>query len=513
MGAGSSAPQTREGVQWFYRRRERWEAFGEVETSELEEAWARGQDRVEFGAGRFPAVLSERVQHNHDAGTQRGILRGSWFFQRSDGSLYPFAEDVADTLERTFPPPQAGIDGPQPATAQSVVVDAERRVYPSAEDGEFVEVRDGSKSTRWVTFVYRKGALPVKKVRLAEDVQPSPADAGGGTECGKSGESGESGRHRLVQWWCQRAGVWEAYSEADNGKLEEAFSPPRHAEVPVCGGEGFVDIVSQSEHLTAGVVNPVIRTKWHVQRSDGTLLPFNEADSAALDHELVVRPAEFVADHLLHTSLNALRERNLSFSDLGLELVHKRLDAAGARVPWEWVSAQLHGLGSMDPEQGLAALVEVLERISEVVLGGGAGAPAVRRQREGEGEGEGEGGGEGGGVLGDGDGNSAEGCRSFLLKVVETHDGASLLARALALGFLRMHVDAGASHLRCPAVGIASAAGRLSRHFDDSMRVLLRYGLDTGGALTAADRARRVGLSLLWRCIGHLSKMVTGEAA
>ena len=90
------------GVQWFYKRRDRWEAFGEVENTALEEAQLKGQCRVEFGLGQYPAVLAERKQYNHDTGTHRELLRGSWYFQRNDGTLCPYPEDVAEVLEVRF---------------------------------------------------------------------------------------------------------------------------------------------------------------------------------------------------------------------------------------------------------------------------------------------------------------------------------------------------------------------------------------------------------------------------
>ena len=86
-------------VQWFYKRRERWEAFGEVENSALEDALLQGRSRVDFGLGKYPAVLAERKQYNHDTDTHRDLLRGTWFFQRNDGTLCPYPEDVAEALE------------------------------------------------------------------------------------------------------------------------------------------------------------------------------------------------------------------------------------------------------------------------------------------------------------------------------------------------------------------------------------------------------------------------------
>lgn len=167
---GMAMNTQRLGVQWFYLRREQWEPFEELENTELEDALTAGRARVEFGAGRYPAVLSQRVQYNHDNGSHRQILRGSWFWQRSDGTLCPYPEDVASTLELGFD--EAATQG-EPANALcGVPVDSQRTVYRAETPGEFVQVHQGSRKTRWVSVKYKRGALPIEELAVLGPPQP-----------------------------------------------------------------------------------------------------------------------------------------------------------------------------------------------------------------------------------------------------------------------------------------------------------------------------------------------------
>jgi len=60
------------------------------ENTVLERSFLTGIDRVEFGAGVFPAIISERKQLNEHTQNHRQMLRGTWYFQRSDGTLQVF---------------------------------------------------------------------------------------------------------------------------------------------------------------------------------------------------------------------------------------------------------------------------------------------------------------------------------------------------------------------------------------------------------------------------------------
>jgi hypothetical protein len=259
------------GVQWFYQRRGRWEPFGELENIELEDAVLNVRDCVEFGAGRYPAVISERIQHNYDAGSTREILRGTWFFQRSDGTLCPYAEDVAAAIEAEFPRHNGQAQSTQ-WKAIGVPVDPQRSVYRAMEVGEYAQVHHDTHTVRWATNVYVQGQMPMKTVTPLSEAQQKANDALTLATVGeekntqnvvesKASAVQEDMSYRLIQWWCQRSGAWERFSDADCGALENAYHPPRHAQVAVCGGTAEVDIISQTERSREGAVHPVLRCK------------------------------------------------------------------------------------------------------------------------------------------------------------------------------------------------------------------------------------------------------------
>jgi len=79
----------------------------------------------------YPAVLSQRIQHNFDANSTRGILRGTWYFQKSDGTLYPYTEEIAAELESAF---RTGCHG------RGVEVDDKRVVYRAMEQFQYAQV-------------------------------------------------------------------------------------------------------------------------------------------------------------------------------------------------------------------------------------------------------------------------------------------------------------------------------------------------------------------------------------
>ena len=143
-------------MRWFYFRRGRWEPFGDLESLELETALKCGDEQVDFGGGQFPAILSQRVQHNYDAETQRAILRGTWFFQKSDGTLYPYPENLAaifdDALLKGWP--SGGV----------AAGDNKHTVYRTAERDVFAQEQSDTHHFRWVTRNYSPGMLTIKTV-------------------------------------------------------------------------------------------------------------------------------------------------------------------------------------------------------------------------------------------------------------------------------------------------------------------------------------------------------------
>jgi hypothetical protein len=80
-------------VQWFYKKRVttymsremegeidyRWIPYEIFENTVLERAYQAGVDRVEFGAGHFPVIVSERKQYDNLNKRHRDLLRGTWY--------------------------------------------------------------------------------------------------------------------------------------------------------------------------------------------------------------------------------------------------------------------------------------------------------------------------------------------------------------------------------------------------------------------------------------------------
>jgi hypothetical protein len=115
-----------------------------------------------------------------------------------------------------------------------------------------------------------------------------------------------------VQWWYQRDGSWKHYDDEDNALLERVYFPPQRVQVPVRGGQGIVDLISATEYASDGQVHPVLRAKWHVQRSSGALAPFNQVENAKLEEELVLFPAEMVAHHEFLSVLRSVKAKGLT---------------------------------------------------------------------------------------------------------------------------------------------------------------------------------------------------------
>ena len=196
------AAQVQATVQWFYERREKWEAFGEIENDELEAAHMDGDDRVDFGGGRYPAILSRRVQENHDANSKRNILRGTWFFQRSDGTVYPYPEDIAAALDDAFARPWVEAGG--------VPVGDNRVVYRAVEAHQYAQVHTETNTLRWVTRSYTAGALPMKVVEARDSQWLASAHAQAQNQ--ERGSSVDGAGPRV--WYFQRG----------NGSLQEYAS-------------------------------------------------------------------------------------------------------------------------------------------------------------------------------------------------------------------------------------------------------------------------------------------------
>ena len=121
-------------------------------------------------------MLDKRIQYNHDAESERNILRGTWFFQKSDGTLYPYSEDLAHEMTRTF------VKGRGVARGRACVEVGDKRYVCKAEGGEFAQEHSETKTVRWVTRQFVPGLLEIKKVVPIPETEDEAAQAHGADE-------------------------------------------------------------------------------------------------------------------------------------------------------------------------------------------------------------------------------------------------------------------------------------------------------------------------------------------
>ncbi|EKX42693.1 hypothetical protein GUITHDRAFT_164078 [Guillardia theta CCMP2712] len=196
------------GVQWFYflepsmmkrRRKGKWAPFNLLENCALETAYQQEQEEVTFGAGLLPACIPDRTQRNDIDGSSRKILRGTWFYQASDGSLQPYPEHVADHLECFFSEISESDEmlfyiqhGKQmkrnsqlfSSLNEGIFVgegSGGKRFVHRAAEGEFCQVSE-SGTFRYVTPIYQEGRLEMKAVTpsLLENCGSKTSEASSG---------------------------------------------------------------------------------------------------------------------------------------------------------------------------------------------------------------------------------------------------------------------------------------------------------------------------------------------
>ena len=89
--------------RWFFRERPNdglWLPFSAVESGKIEQAIERKHNRnilLREPEARF-VQIDERRMHYASSGDFTQVLRGSWYYTRSDKLLQPFSEDVAERL-------------------------------------------------------------------------------------------------------------------------------------------------------------------------------------------------------------------------------------------------------------------------------------------------------------------------------------------------------------------------------------------------------------------------------
>ena len=178
----------------------------------------------------YPAIVSQRLQYNFDADSQREILRGTWFFQKSDGTMCPYDEETAAELEEAFFTARGSMRG-----SLCVEVGDKRSVHRAVEEGEFVQVQSDTQTSRWVSRRFFSGQLDMKTVTALEVVdQEDVAGGEGDTEVDlmpapplvvTKDESERGGMHARAFYFQRSNGSLHRYSQEICDALNAKYPP------------------------------------------------------------------------------------------------------------------------------------------------------------------------------------------------------------------------------------------------------------------------------------------------
>ena len=172
-GMGSECPpgsllhmSLRRPVHWFFKRSDgQWGPYTVADSDAMEAAYRAQEDELTLASGAYTVHVREREQRRLDNGTRRPVLRGTWFYQRSDGRKQPYEEDLAATLQQTF---AEALDAWEPvgdakSHGLSVEIGEDRKIVYIGR-GCFVQVRGDQTLGRMVCCGFDpEGALPQEK--------------------------------------------------------------------------------------------------------------------------------------------------------------------------------------------------------------------------------------------------------------------------------------------------------------------------------------------------------------
>ena len=101
--AHNCAPTTMWDTRWFYRERKEeglWIPFSHFDSQQIESSYRRRKRESFFLPGLIPRriFVAKRLCQDVESQEQTHILRGTWYFARSDKMLQPYSEALAAAL-------------------------------------------------------------------------------------------------------------------------------------------------------------------------------------------------------------------------------------------------------------------------------------------------------------------------------------------------------------------------------------------------------------------------------
>ena len=224
----------RRQARWFYRERKDegvWLLFDAGESDQIELAWRRRRASVLLPARAARKVhVAERTVEDVESGATTAIVRGTWFFARSDRLLQPYpepvAERLADSVRRVF-----AAAARVPREAWSFNAGDDRVIYVAAGGG-FVQVAPSGK-VRLVTQLFPDSGSSASRVYgpFVFCIWP------GGKSCGWWDCSRQRTPGRLEQPAGALRDCWGSPPTPGASRAESARAQDRSRQTaPACGG-------------------------------------------------------------------------------------------------------------------------------------------------------------------------------------------------------------------------------------------------------------------------------------
>ena len=168
---------------WFSKGNGVWAPYSTEDTEILEHAFSVGIDQVELQGGLYTVEISERTQLRA-GGSRRPVLRGLWYYEASNGSLVPFLEDIANSLETHF----SSVLG-----ETTCVIDQQRTIHRTAT-GSFEQIRSETGRVRRVV----RGYIPFENKSAGARREGHSANDNGDSMPGQLVTAGSHGRESVT---------------------------------------------------------------------------------------------------------------------------------------------------------------------------------------------------------------------------------------------------------------------------------------------------------------------------
>lgn len=336
-----------------------------------------------------------------------------------------------------------------------------------------MQLRIPSKTSRWVTLQYERGALPIKQLTPR---YPIP---------------GRTPAPHLFKWWYQgKHKLWQPFSPADDAVIEKAFQSSGTDFVFLSGGRS-VNVRGDLLFEGGGAAHcKVMRARWHYQPADGdgTLQPMGESEEAALEEAFWTRPIVQRQDKELHRLTQGLSSLKAEDVGLGANAFINRAGQQNLAWAWMkesclvacmepfrdclWVNLPQDQWASLTIEDRVHSAISIAHVLSGAIASSSSSAPAP---------------------------SAAASKASRIRAVTATEEGRAELAKSLAF------VLVAAQPLQ-----LASAIDAMSKYRTQVTKMLQRFGMKTDSVV---DKEQEVVVRCLEEAAGVIREWAKARGA